>query len=114
MDGAQIKTGVAKRRPKARGKRIPIRTCIACGRKEAKREYIRLVRKPDGTVEVDPTGKANGRGAYLCAQRRCWSNAISSGAIERSLKIAVDSDTKERLWKYARTHFPPDEEIDDS
>ncbi|MFW6074305.1 MAG: RNase P modulator RnpM [Chloroflexota bacterium] len=96
---------------KQRAKHIPIRTCIACGRKDAKREYVRLVRSPDDMkVRVDPTGKANGRGAYLCASRACWKAALEKNAISASLKVKVDQEDRDRLWEYARTHFPPDSE----
>jgi predicted RNA-binding protein YlxR (DUF448 family) len=53
-----------------RPKHVPRRTCVACRETDAKRQLIRLVRTPEGTVEVDPTGKRNGRGAYLCARVR--------------------------------------------
>lgn len=83
---------------------------MGCRKVNAKREYTRLVRTPEQTVEIDPSGKANGRGAYLCRTRRCWSDALSSGAIARALRVEIDEADRERLWTYARTHFPPDEE----
>jgi hypothetical protein len=87
---------------------------VACREVDAKREYIRLVRTPGPgdapTVAVDPTGKANGRGAYLHRSRRCWAGALASGAIARALKVELDNEDRERLWTYARTHFPPDED----
>lgn len=107
-------TSGGKRRRGKRPRHVPQRTCVACRKVDAKREYIRLVRTlgPDGnqTVEVDPTGKANGRGAYLHRSRRCWSDALESGAIARSLKVELSKDDRERLWTYARTHFPPDDD----
>ncbi|HAX26093.1 MAG TPA: DUF448 domain-containing protein, partial [Chloroflexi bacterium] len=54
-----------------RPRHVPQRLCIACREHDAKRTYVRLVRTPEGTVEVDPTGKRNGRGAYLCRRRSC-------------------------------------------
>lgn len=92
-----------------RPRHVPQRLCIACREHDAKRSYVRLVRTPDGTVEVDPTGKRNGRGAYLCRRRSCWQRAIDSRAIDRALKVQVDDETRERLRDYARTHFPPDD-----
>jgi|SRR5690606_25340666 len=94
-----------------RPKHVPTRTCVGCRRVDAKREYTRLVRTPEGRVEVDPTGKANGRGAYLCRSRRCWKAALESGALARALRVEIDAADRERLWTYARTHFPPDEEV---
>lgn len=99
-----------RRRRGPRPRHVPQRTCVACREVDAKREYIRLVRTPAGEVEVDPTGKANGRGAYLHKTRRCWSRALESGALARALKVELEDEDRERLWTYARTHFPPDEE----
>ena len=88
---------------------MPQRTCVACRSKDAKRSYVRLVRTAEQSVVVDPTGKRNGRGAYLCRQRSCWQRALDGNALERALKIELDSDTRAHLWDYARTHFPPDD-----
>lgn len=93
-----------------RPKHVPQRTCIACRRKDAKRDYVRLVRTPEGTVEVDPTGKRNGRGAYLCPVRSCWYKALDSRAIEQALKVELSESNRDHLREYARTHFPPDPE----
>ncbi|CAN5478799.1 hypothetical protein BH23CHL2_BH23CHL2_15490 [soil metagenome] len=93
-----------------RPRHVPQRTCVACREVDAKRGYTRLVRTPERTVEVDPTGKANGRGAYLHRTRRCWRRALDSGAISKALRVELNEEDRERLWTYARTHFPPDEE----
>ncbi len=98
------------KRSKPRVKHTPIRTCVACHRKDAKREYVRLVRSPEGEVLVDPSGKANGRGAYLCASRTCWGDALERNAISSSLKVKMSEEDRARLWEYARTHFPPEVE----
>jgi len=107
-------TGSATRqaRPKKgpRPKHIPQRTCIACREKDAKRAYVRLVRTPELRVEVDPTGKRNGRGAYLCPRRVCWRRAIDGSALDHAFKIKIDDQNKAELWEYARSYFPPDEE----
>jgi hypothetical protein len=97
------------RRHGARPRHVPERTCVGCGTVDAKRDYVRLVRTPEQTVEIDPTGKRNGRGAYLHRSRRCWRAALDSGAIARALKIELNDADRERLWTYARTHFPPDD-----
>ena len=47
-------------------RRVPLRTCVACGAKTAKGSLVRVVAPRQGPVEVDATGKAHGRGAYLC------------------------------------------------
>ena len=45
----------------------PMRTCVGCGEPKAKRELIRVALSPDGNITIDRSGKAPGRGAYLCA-----------------------------------------------
>jgi predicted RNA-binding protein YlxR (DUF448 family) len=60
-------------------------------------------------VEVDTTGKRNGRGAYLCRRRSCWQRAIDTRAIERALKVELNDDKRAELREYARSHFPPDD-----
>jgi predicted RNA-binding protein YlxR (DUF448 family) len=71
---------------------------------------VRIVRGPDGRAEVDPTGKKNGRGAYLCRKRSCWQKGLDSKALDRALKIEIDAETREGLREYARSHFPPDDQ----
>ncbi len=99
-----------KKRGGPRPKHVPQRMCVACRQKDAKRAYVRVVRTPGGHVEVDLTGKANGRGAYLCQRRQCWQRALETGALGRALNVEIDSETQQVLAEYARSHFPPDEE----
>jgi predicted RNA-binding protein YlxR (DUF448 family) len=75
--------------PQKHRKHVPLRTCIACRQKRAKRELIRVVRTPEGTIEVDLRGKASGRGAYLCPNRQCWEAALEQGRLGRALKCQV-------------------------
>jgi len=74
-------------------KHIPQRTCVGCGQVQGKREMVRVVRTPEGRVEVDLTGKRNGRGAYLHKARSCWDAAIAGGRLTHALKVVLlDSD----------------------
>jgi len=79
--------------PPARGSRprhIPQRTCIVCRQTSAKRQLVRVVRTPAGSVTVDPTGKLAGRGAYLCDSHGCWQTALKHrGALARALKVDI-------------------------
>lgn len=79
----------------------PQRTCIACRDKTSKRGLIRIVRTPEGEVHVDLTGRANGRGAYLCEDPECWQRALKSGAIEHALKVGLDENAIARLRGFA-------------
>jgi predicted RNA-binding protein YlxR (DUF448 family) len=58
---------------------------------------LRVVRQPDGVVVVDSTGKANGRGAYVCARSTCIALAKKQKKLERSLKATVDSSVYDEL-----------------
>lgn len=80
-----------------RPRKPAIRTCIGCGTSEDKRDVVRFVRTPDGTVEVDPTGKANGRGAYVHATLACFEAAIRKRKIASALRANVDEDDISRL-----------------
>ena len=65
----------------------PRRTCVVCRATTAKRTLHRIVRSPAGTVSYDPTGKAAGRGAYLCGQPDCLDMAVRRRSIQRALKV---------------------------
>jgi uncharacterized protein len=78
-------------------KTYPTRTCVACRTERQKRDFVRIVRAPDGTVAFDATGRANGRGAYLCADGNCWHSALKKSSIERALGVALPPDVREHL-----------------
>lgn len=75
--------------PTPRQKHIPQRTCVACRRSDAKRGLIRVAREADGRIVVDPSGRRNGRGAYLCHDPACWEVALKRRALERALRLEV-------------------------
>jgi predicted RNA-binding protein YlxR (DUF448 family) len=85
-----------------RPRHVPQRTCVACRRTTAKRELVRIVRTPEGSVEVDPTGKRSGRGAYLCAAPDCWRLGVQKGRLDRALKVSLGAADKEALLQYAQ------------
>jgi len=76
--------------PKTR--RVPQRQCVACGAMRAKRELVRVVRTPEGTVRVDRTGKLSGRGAYVCPEAACVDRALGEDRLARVLKQAIPED----------------------
>lgn len=76
------------KRPTKRVKHIPQRTCVGCRLVLPKRTLMRLVRDPQGNVQLDPSGKAAGRGAYLHNQRSCWERALK-GALANALKVEL-------------------------
>jgi len=75
------------------GKHIPQRTCVGCREVHSKRQLIRVVRTPEGRVEIDPTGKRAGRGAYVHERRSCWEQALR-GRLGHALKVehVLDAD----------------------
>ena len=67
----------------------PTRTCVACRTPRQKRELLRVVRTPGGAIVLDPTGRAPGRGAYVCADAACQAAALTKGALRRALAVAI-------------------------
>ena len=82
-------------------KPAPQRTCVACRSASGKRELIRIVRRAEGGVEVDLTGKKAGRGAYLCPRAECWQTAIKKGRLESALRVQLRPDDKLALTQFA-------------
>lgn len=74
--------------------RPPTRTCVSCRTEREKADLVRIVRTQTGQdaqnveVRIDPTGKASGRGAYLCADAACWSKALKTRAVQRALDVS--------------------------
>ena len=93
-------------KPVKRPKHIPQRTCVGCRETLPKRVLIRLVRRPEG-VQVDPTGKLAGRGAYLHDRRSCWEYGLK-GALGRALKVTLSPEDLATLGQFMQSL--PDEE----
>jgi len=83
-------------------KHIPQRTCVACRKVKAKGELVRVVRIPDGSVEVDADGKKAGRGAYLCQIQECWEIGLKGGRLEHSLRTTLTPDNREQLIRFGK------------
>ena len=98
----------SKTRP-ARPRHVPQRTCVGCRSTAAKRGFVRVVRSSDGRVAVDLTGKAAGRGAYVCAQPSCWEVALKRGRLGQSLRVTITDDDRRALADYAAGLQPDDE-----
>jgi uncharacterized protein len=76
---------------------FPTRTCVSCRTERQKRDFVRVVRAPDGNVSIDNTGRANGRGAYLCADQSCWPDALKKKSIERALGMSLPAEVRAQL-----------------
>lgn len=70
---------------------------MACRTTRAKRELVRVVRSPEGTLSVDLRGKASGRGAYLCPDPACLERGLAGGALSKALGIPITPDAAGHL-----------------
>lgn len=78
-------------------KKIPMRRCVATGESLPKKEFIRIVRTPEGTVKIDETGRQNGRGAYLKRSVEAVEIAKKRKALARALECEIPSEVYEEL-----------------
>jgi hypothetical protein len=83
-------------------KKIPMRKCVATFEQLPKKELLRIVKTPEGNVIIDPTGRANGRGAYLKKSREAVEVAAKKGALQRALECPIPPELFEQL----REMFP--------
>jgi predicted RNA-binding protein YlxR (DUF448 family) len=90
-------------------RRVPQRTCVGCRQVRAKRELVRLVLPAEGPVQVDLTGKRNGRGAYICREtgRTCLLQARKRKALTRALRATADRIDHEALAAQLDHAAPP-------
>ena len=80
-------------------KKIPMRKCTGCGTVRPKKELIRVLKTPEGEIKIDKTGRANGRGAYICDNVECLEKAKKTGGLARSLSASVPDDVYDNLVK---------------
>lgn len=70
-------------------KKIPMRRCCGCNEQKPKKELIRVVRGSEGEISLDLTGKASGRGAYICNSLECLKKARKSRRIDRTFEVTI-------------------------
>ena len=78
-------------------KSLPQRTCIGCGLKKDKKELIRIVKNKNGDISIDKTGKAQGRGAYICNQIECFEKTVKSKKLEKTFEMKIEEEIYESL-----------------
>lgn len=78
-------------------KKIPLRKCNGCGEQKDKRELVRIVKNADGEISLDLTGKAAGRGAYICPDAECLKKARKAKRIEKAFECAVPPEVYDKL-----------------
>ena len=80
-------------------KKIPQRTCIGCNVQKNKNELIRIVINKEGNIFIDKTGKATGRGAYICNDSECLEKVIKSKRLERNFETTISNEIYDELRK---------------
>ncbi len=78
-------------------KKKPERRCVGCSEHKLKSELIRIVRTPEGEVKLDFTGKASGRGVYICKSVECFKKARKTKAAQRALEIEIPESVYEKI-----------------
>lgn len=78
-------------------RKIPMRTCVVTREKCEKMNLVRVVRTPEGNVEIDLSGKKNGRGAYLKKDLEVFERAKKSKILEKVLEIQINNEFYEEL-----------------
>lgn len=80
-------------------KHIPVRSCIVCRERKDKSDLLRIVGSPEDGFSLDVTGRAEGRGAYVCKNGKCMSELTKRRALDRAYKRKISSDVYEKLQK---------------
>lgn len=86
--------------------KVPLRQCVGCREMKSKRDMIRILKTPEGRFLLDPTGRKNGRGAYLCRDPQCLEKAKKSKALDRSFRMNIPLEVYESLereWEEIET-----------
>lgn len=84
----------------AKPRHVPERTCIVCRQKTAKRQLTRFVRTAEG-VYADPSGKRDGRGAYLCDNPICRQRAATTEIMAKALNVTLTTEDRQRIQEVA-------------
>ncbi|MDO5335567.1 MAG: YlxR family protein [Coriobacteriia bacterium] len=74
------------------------RTCVICRSTDTKNGLLRIVRHPEGGVDYDPTGKMNGRGAYVCSLG-CFDKAAKAHRLDGALKVKLTEEDYQRIGR---------------
>ena len=78
-------------------KKLPQRTCIGCGMQKDKKDLIRIVKNKQNEINIDKTGKLQGRGAYICDNIECLEKAIKSKRIDKLFEQKIPEEIYEKL-----------------
>ena len=78
-------------------KKKPLRRCMACNEQKEKKDLLRIVKSKDGMIQIDLTGKKNGRGAYICKSEECLEKLIKSKRLEKIFEMQISSGLYENI-----------------
>lgn len=78
-------------------KKQPQRTCMGCNTKKEKKDLIRIVKSKDGDIQIDITGKKNGRGAYICNNIECLEKLIKTKRLEKIFEMTISDEVYNNL-----------------
>lgn len=101
MPQTGLKQPKSSKKSGPRLKHVPQRTCIVCRDTSAKRALTRIVRTKEGQIEVDPPGRMNGRGAYLCDKQTCWERAVTTPILAKALKTTPTPESLIKIREFA-------------
>ena len=80
-------------------KKQPLRQCTGCGEMKPKMELVRVVKSPEGVISLDRSGKANGRGAYICHNAECYKKAIKARRLEKAFSMQIPENVSEAILR---------------
>lgn len=84
----------------AKKKKTPMRKCVVSGQSLPKKELIRIVRTPEGEILIDPTGKKNGRGAYIALEPELAHQAQAKNIFNRAFEMEIPQEFYQELYDY--------------
>ncbi len=80
-------------------KKQPLRQCTGCGEMKPKKELVRVVKSPEGVISLDRSGKANGRGAYICHNAECYKKAVKARRLEKAFSMQIPENVSEAILR---------------
>lgn len=92
----------------AKMRKLPQRLCVGCRQMKNKKELVRIVRTPEGGIEIDRTGKRAGRGAYICPDQECLDQAVKGKRLQKALEKEIPVEVLDRVRQEV-SKLPPEQ-----
>lgn len=89
-----LKTGAMR----LKTKKIPMRRCVGCMESKPKSSLIRIACY-EGSVSIDPAGKAKGRGVYVCPDMECMAKARKKRAFQRNFGVEISDEDMDAIFR---------------